>query len=130
MPLNINDSIDSLLKNINQDKVDVWCENQKKKRVSVEDFIGIFDDYSKDGLVSLLTAFSMAHNYEPGMSIEKSDESKFDLYSKLYYKRLQVEGYDDEEIEKKIMRKIMKNKNVNKLLDEEIKKARIYIKRK
>jgi|TARA_B100001971_G_scaffold101097_1_gene93183 hypothetical protein len=64
MPLNIKDSINNLLANITQEQVDIWCENQKEEKVSVKEFIKGFSNYSNEGLVSLITAFSMSKNMD------------------------------------------------------------------
>ena len=64
MPLNIEDSIDNLLVNIKQERVDIWCENQKEEKVSVEECITQFSNYSHEGLISLITALSMSESEE------------------------------------------------------------------
>ena len=64
MSLNIKDSIDNLLANITQEQADIWRENQKEEKVSVEEFIKEFSDYSREGLISLITAISISESAE------------------------------------------------------------------
>ena len=124
MPLNIKGSIDNLLVNITQEQADIWRENHREEKVPVEDFIREFSDYSHEGLISLITAFSMSDSVkgEEEQDIEKAEEDKLDKYYNLIYNRLRKEGYDDEEIEEQIIDNILNTESIDILLVEEIKK--------
>ena len=126
MPLNIEDSINNLLVNITQEQADIWRENHKEEKVPVEEFIREFSDYSHEGLISLITAFSMSDSVkgEEEQDIEKAEEDKLDKYYNLIYKRLSEEGYNDEEIEEQIIDKILNAKSIDILLAKEIKKIK------
>ena len=126
MPLNIEDSINNLLANITQEQADIWRENHKEEKVPVEEFIREFSDYSHEGLISLITAFSMSDSVkgEEEQDIEKAEEDKLDKYYNLIYKRLSEEGYNDEEIEEQIIDKILNAKSIDILLAKEIKKIK------
>jgi|TARA_B100001971_G_scaffold161755_1_gene151868 hypothetical protein len=75
MPLNVKGSIDNLLANITQEQADIWRENHKEEKVPVEEFIREFSDYSHEGLISLITAFSMSDSVkgEEEEEIEKAE---------------------------------------------------------
>ncbi len=60
MSLNIEDSINNLLTNITQEQANIWRENNREEKIPVEDFIREFSNYSQEGLISLITAFSMS----------------------------------------------------------------------
>jgi hypothetical protein len=124
MPLNVKDSINNLLVNITQEQADIWRENHREEKVPVEDFIREFSDYSHEGLISLITAFSMSDSVkgEEEQDIEKAEEDKLDKYYNLIYNRLRKEGYDDEEIEEQIIDNILNTESIDILLVEEIKK--------
>jgi predicted RND superfamily exporter protein len=129
MPLNIEDSINNLLVNITQEQADIWRENHKEGKVPVEEFIKEFSDYSHEGLISLITAFSMSDSVkgEEEQDIEKAEEDKLDKYYNLIYNRLRKEGYDDEEIEEQIIDNILNTESgegIDILLVEEIKKIK------
>jgi len=76
MPLNVKDSINNLLVNITQEQADIWRENNREEKIPVEDFIREFSDYSQEGLISLITAFSMSDSVkgEEEQDIEKAEE--------------------------------------------------------
>ena len=129
MPLNIEDSINNLLANITQEQADIWRENHREEKVPVEDFIREFSDYSHEGLISLITAFSMSDSVkgEEEQDIEKAEEDKLGKYYNLIYNRLRKEGYDDEEIEEQIIDNILNTESgegIDILLVEEIKKIK------
>ena len=126
MPLNVKDSINNLLVNITQEQADIWRENHREEKVPVEDFIREFSDYSHEGLISLITAFSMSDSVkgEEEQDIEKAEEDKLGKYYNLVYNRLRKEGYDDEEIEEQIIDKILNAKSIDILLAKEIKKIK------
>ena len=126
MPLNIKESIGNLLANITQEQADIWRENHREKKVSVEEFIKEFSDYSQEGLVSLITAFSMSDSVkgEEKQDIEKAEEDKLGKYYNLVYNRLRKEGYDDEEIEEQIIDNILNTESIDILLVKEIKKIK------
>jgi len=124
MPLNIEDSINNLLVNITQEQADIWRENHREVKVPVEEFIKEFSDYSHEGLISLITAFSMSDSVkgEEEQDIEKAEEDKLGKYYNLIYERLREEGYDEDEIEEQIIDNILNTESIDILLVEEIKK--------
>ncbi len=126
MPLNVKGSIDNLLANITQEQADIWRENHKEEKVPVEEFIREFSDYSHEGLISLITAFSMSDSVkgEEEQDIEKAEEDKLGKYYNLVYNRLRKEGYDDEEIEEQIIDNILNTESIDILLVKEIKKIK------
>jgi len=126
MPLNIEDSINNLLVNITQEQADIWRENHREEKVPVEDFIREFSDYSQEGLISLITAFSMSDSVkgEEEQDIEKAEEDKLGKYYNLIYERLREEGYDEDEIEEQIIDNILNAESIDILLVEEIKKIK------
>jgi|6_EtaG_2_1085325.scaffolds.fasta_scaffold08334_2 hypothetical protein len=126
MPLNIEDSINNLLVNITQEQADIWRENHREGKVPVEEFIKEFSDYSHEGLISLITAFSMSDSVkgEEEQDIEKAEEDKLGKYYNLIYERLREEGYDEDEIEEQIIDNILNAESIDILLVEEIKKIK------
>ena len=126
MPLNIEDSINNLLVNITQEQADIWRENHREVKVPVEEFIKEFSDYSHEGLISLITAFSMSDSVkgEEEQDIEKAEEDKLGKYYNLIYERLREEGYDEDEIEEQIIDNILNAESIDILLVEEIKKIK------
>jgi len=126
MPLNIEDSINNLLVNITQEQADIWRENHREGKVPVEEFIKEFSDYSHEGLISLITAFSMSDSVkgEEEQDIEKAEEDKLGKYYNLIYERLREEGYDEEDIEEQIIDNILNTENIDILLVREIKKIK------
>ena len=126
MPLNIEDSINNLLVNITQEQADIWRENHREVKVPVEEFIKEFSDYSHEGLISLITAFSMSDSVkgEEEQDIEKAEEDKLGKYYNLIYERLRGEGYDEEDIEEQIIDNILNTENIDILLVREIKKIK------
>ena len=126
MPLNVKDSINNLLVNITQEQADIWRENHREEKVPVEDFIREFSDYSHEGLISLITAFSMSDSVkgEEEQDIEKAEEDKLGKYYNLIYERLREEGYDEDEIEEQIIDNILNAESIDILLVEEIKKIK------
>ena len=124
MSLNIEDSINNLLTNITQEQANIWRENNREEKIPVEDFIREFSNYSQEGLISLITAFSMSDSVkgEEEQDIEKAEEDKLGKYYNLVYNRLRKEGYDDEEIEEQIIDNILNTESIDILLVEEIKK--------
>ena len=126
MPLDIKNSINNLLANITQEQTDIWCENNREKKIPVEDFVREFSNYSQEGLISLITAFSMSDSVkgEEEQDIKKAEEDKLDKYYNLIHKRLSEEGYNDKEIEEQILDKILNAKSIDILLAKEIKKIK------
>jgi len=125
MPLNINDSINNLLTNMTQEHVDIWCENEREKNMSVEEFVKVFNDYSKDGLVSLMTAFSMSNKSEnEEKDIEKAEVDKLGRYYTLIYARLKSNGFSDDEIEERIIEKVLNSKDIDTLLRAEVQRIK------
>ena len=122
MSLDINESIDNLLANITQKQADAWCDNHKHDRVPVDVFISNFQDYSRDGMISLITAFSMAHDEEE--DIEKADTDQLAKCHKLIHNRLQSEGYSEEEIEERILDRLANSKDMGKLIREEVRRLK------
>jgi hypothetical protein len=126
MSLNIEDSINNLLTNITQEQANIWRENNREEKIPVEDFIREFSNYSQEGLISLITAFSMSDSVkgEEEQDIEKAEEDKLGKYYNLVYNRLRKEGYDDEEIEEQIIDNILNTESIDILLVKEIKKIK------
>ena len=86
--IDYKNSIKNLLKNITQEQVDIFFENQKENSLPVETFVSKFNDFSKEGLISLLLAFSMSPKRNDAEGIQKSEEEKISLYHKLGWKYL------------------------------------------
>ena len=126
MSFNVKDSIENLLVNITQEQADIWSENHREEKVPVEEFVKEFSDYSQEGLISLITAFSMSDSVkgEEEEDIEKVEEDKLGRYYNLIYERLSEEGYDDDEIEEQIIDNILNAKSIDILLAKEIKKIK------
>ena len=122
--LDVNESIQNLLKNITQQQVNLWAETHKEDReIPVEEFVFNFKDYDKDGLISLLAIFSMAPAKNDEASLEKSEDNKALLFHKLMEYRLKKSGCGDDEIERQIIKSIVSTFDIDALLGEEIRKG-------
>ena len=121
--LDVNESIRNLLKNITQEHVDLWAKLHNEDTVAVEEFVFNFQDYDKDGLVSLMAIFSMIPSGEDEVSMEKAGDRKSDLFHKLVELRLKKAGLGNDKIEKQIVDSIGSTYDIDKLLKEEIKKG-------
>ena len=114
--IDYKESVKRLLGNVTQEQVDLWRDMNREKRIPVEDFVSQFDDFSRNGMITLLIVASMA----PAKGDEKEEEGKINLYHKLATKRLKSEGKGDKEIEDTVVDNISKAVNVGDIVGEEI----------
>jgi uncharacterized protein (DUF2342 family) len=121
MGININDSIKNILKTFTQKQVNEWSMMQKVDSVPVEEFISEFNDYSKEGLASLVVTQAMIQGKDVN-ALEKSetDTDKIELFYKLAKRRLLKEGYSEDMSDKVILEVIGTSSNVDNLLDKEM----------
>ncbi len=120
MALDVKLSIDNLLKNISQYQVDIWAEINEVPKMSREKFINDFDDYSLEGLSSIISAISISHDEN------EEDEERADKTSQFYRlakERLVKEGCKEDEVEDKILNLIDTKDDIDSLLEMEIEKS-------
>lgn len=125
--LNIEKSISGILNSITQEQVDSWARLNDEESKPKDTFVSEFDDYTREGLTSLLTAISLCPKMQED-EIEKYDESEESISQlcDLIAQRLKRDGYTDEEIEEKVLQMIGDKADIKGLL--EIEKSKVYFK--
>ena len=77
--IKIEESIKGLLEGISQEAVNFWCEIEEIESMNKEDFVSRFDDFTEDGLASLLTAISAAVEGIEKQEKDSKDATEYDI---------------------------------------------------